>query len=62
MIYSCLWNVITHSLMLQFKQNAIFLQVALPMLMFSNKTVIEARNNPASFFSHNRMDWLDKVL
>lgn len=49
MIYSYLCNVITHSLMLQFKQKAIFLQVALPMLMFSNKTVTEARNNPASF-------------
>lgn len=62
MIYSCLWNVITQSLMLQFKQKVIFLQVALPVLMFSNKTVIEARNNPARFFPHNRMDWLDKVL
>lgn len=49
MIYSYLWNVITHYLMLQFKQKAIFLQVALLMLMFSNKTVTEARNNPASF-------------
>lgn len=31
-----------------FKQKTIFLQVALPMLVFSNKTVTEARNNPAS--------------
>lgn len=45
----CLQNVIAHSLMLQFKQKAIFLQVALPMFMFSNKIVTEARNNPASF-------------
>lgn len=35
--------------MLQFKQKAIFLQVPLPMFMFSNKTVTEARSNPASF-------------
>lgn len=49
MMYSFLQNVITHSLMLQFKQKAIFLQVPLPMFMFSNKTVTEARSNPASF-------------
>lgn len=49
MVYSCLWNVITQYLMLQFKQKAIFLQVVLPMLMFSNKTVTEARSNPDSF-------------
>lgn len=50
MIYSPICNVIMHSLMVKFKQKAIFLQVALAMLMFSNKTVAEARNNPAIFF------------
>lgn len=44
-----LCNVITQALMLCFEQRVIFLQVALPVFLFSNKTVTEAKNNPASF-------------
>lgn len=34
--------------MLIFEPQAIFLQFTLPIFMFSNKTVTEAKNNPAS--------------